>query len=633
MQFYQVKMIRKGIKPSVWRRCLVPTGLTFAQMAVVLEELLEYDPSDQYEYEFFQRKIHIREWTEGERQTRNWQYDYYCAPDTMTAPLMDEEKWFTFRIRGEQETPEYRVEIEKKLEGALVGKDKRELLWPAIMKEKDWKEDGFWGDAIEQNTYLEKAYMLTEGPEDYRPFRELAAGISGDRIVLAFCPEGKSRTERNEKSSSTYLQEFVQKLQDMYDREYTDQRRQGKNTEENETESRTEETTRNPTMRELFETQSREELADFASELGLRHRGLNQKELAEKIANELLSPEVIRRGMMQLDEWEMDAFRSAVKQGLFRADEEEQAKLSWLTEYGYVAVYDDDMAEVPQEVIQSFAKIDNEDFRMKHGRLCWIKECIMAAGFLYVVTPLQILYRMFRKRSEYRTEYEEFRKLLDSIPEEERDWEFWGEKIVLRQALEEEAADWIEEEQEEWDFYIPSVEEVLDLAEYKYPAGNKAYLALKNYLQASSDAMWAEGAEILGYFVYKIISKGEDFYRALDMLEESALGDISRAQRERLTELLVQAYNHTRMYLLRGHTPEEAEKIHPYSYAEKIPEKYPEEVYDDAPCHEEPLPDGFMPFMPYEDAGKPVKAEKKIYPNDPCPCGSGKKYKKCCGRK
>lgn len=23
---------------------------------------------------------------------------------------------------------------------------------------------------------------------------------------------------------------------------------------------------------------------------------------------------------------------------------------------------------------------------------------------------------------------------------------------------------------------------------------------------------------------------------------------------------------------------------------------------------------------------------KKVYPNDPCPCGSGKKYKKCCGK-
>ena len=28
-----------------------------------------------------------------------------------------------------------------------------------------------------------------------------------------------------------------------------------------------------------------------------------------------------------------------------------------------------------------------------------------------------------------------------------------------------------------------------------------------------------------------------------------------------------------------------------------------------------------------------IVKEDKIYPNDPCPCGSGKKYKKCCGRK
>ena len=33
-------------------------------------------------------------------------------------------------------------------------------------------------------------------------------------------------------------------------------------------------------------------------------------------------------------------------------------------------------------------------------------------------------------------------------------------------------------------------------------------------------------------------------------------------------------------------------------------------------------------------AKAPVKrAETKVYPNDPCPCGSGKKYKQCCGRK
>lgn len=28
---------------------------------------------------------------------------------------------------------------------------------------------------------------------------------------------------------------------------------------------------------------------------------------------------------------------------------------------------------------------------------------------------------------------------------------------------------------------------------------------------------------------------------------------------------------------------------------------------------------------------KPMIAENKVGRNDPCPCGSGKKYKKCCG--
>ena len=27
-----------------------------------------------------------------------------------------------------------------------------------------------------------------------------------------------------------------------------------------------------------------------------------------------------------------------------------------------------------------------------------------------------------------------------------------------------------------------------------------------------------------------------------------------------------------------------------------------------------------------------IVKDAKIYPNDPCPCGSGKKYKKCCGK-
>lgn len=33
------------------------------------------------------------------------------------------------------------------------------------------------------------------------------------------------------------------------------------------------------------------------------------------------------------------------------------------------------------------------------------------------------------------------------------------------------------------------------------------------------------------------------------------------------------------------------------------------------------------------DFGVKKSGASKVYPNDTCPCGSGKKYKKCCGWK
>ena len=33
-----------------------------------------------------------------------------------------------------------------------------------------------------------------------------------------------------------------------------------------------------------------------------------------------------------------------------------------------------------------------------------------------------------------------------------------------------------------------------------------------------------------------------------------------------------------------------------------------------------------------QKASTTIRKPAKVYPNDPCPCGSGKKYKKCCGK-
>ena len=110
--FYQVKAIRKGVKPPVWRRILVPANITFAQMALLLETVLELPASDQFEFEFFGRKDRIIEWHEENDSIHNYYYNYLHAPDTFVNAWFQNEPWFTFRLRDSgSQYPEYRVEI------------------------------------------------------------------------------------------------------------------------------------------------------------------------------------------------------------------------------------------------------------------------------------------------------------------------------------------------------------------------------------------------------------------------------------------------------------------------------------------------------------------------------------------
>jgi preprotein translocase subunit SecA len=47
---------------------------------------------------------------------------------------------------------------------------------------------------------------------------------------------------------------------------------------------------------------------------------------------------------------------------------------------------------------------------------------------------------------------------------------------------------------------------------------------------------------------------------------------------------------------------------------------------------EQAMREAAMEAASSEENIEPIKAERKVGRNDPCPCGSGKKYKKCCGR-
>ena len=116
----------------------------------------------------------------------------------------------------------------------------------------------------------------------------------------------------------------------------------------------------------------------------------------------------------------------------------------------------------------------------------------------------------------------------------------------------------------------------------------------------------------------------------------------------KFVSLMTDVNNHTRMLSNRGWTPNEMLRQMPAAAGGRKPAIVPmssEAARLLGEAADELKERGFdvdldynadeitTMSMPDGISGRTVVGKKKIYPNDPCPCGSGKKYKKCCGRK
>jgi len=87
----------------------------------------------------------------------------------------------------------------------------------------------------------------------------------------------------------------------------------------------------------------------------------------------------------------------------------------------------------------------------------------------------------------------------------------------------------------------------------------------------------------------------------------------SKRQINRLMNVLLPLWNNTRMVVHRGFTPSEMAKT------ENKTIKASTMTAVDAANKPK---DNIIDFQ--------TAKKSKVYPNDPCPCGSGKKYKNCC---
>lgn len=586
MKFYQLKIIRKGTKPLVWRRCLVPPNITFAQMAVILEEILEYTFTDRYEFEFYQEKKQVRELRENEPQVTSSQYDFINAPDTFVNELFDKLTWFTFRVKNEnQKLPEYRAEVEKKLSAET---NEEGVYYPCIIKEKTGEEEAFWMEAEKKNKCLKKMLRLKEGDADYRASGEVWKDICQGNLSVIFCKNAVSKTENNKKCTNSILRDMTEAITKVLSKERI---------------------SRNPKVIEYLHTYEEEDLVFLAGEIGISGaETMKKQELAERVTKEVLKPEFMKKELLRLNEWEFQAFEKAMKNGLFHVEEHEWIDLKWASDIGYVTAFSDGYAEVPAEVTEIFEKIATPEFYALQKKRSWLGACLVMVEYLYGTAPARTVYRMYRRRKECRLSFEEFMELFKSVPKEENICVIDGSRISLKSLLKEkETYQTLLAYQGDREFYIPSEEEIVDCIYHGYPSQSLAYKKIYQLLSGEL-GMEAELAEIYLCEIFRVYYKGGLMSEAMDILTKNGVTFETQNQARKMAELLMEAYNKTRKVELCGHTIEEEKS---------------ENIRNN------------VPFSNMFQSGIQETAEKnkKVYPNDPCPCGSGKKYKKCCGRR
>lgn len=186
------------------------------------------------------------------------------------------------------------------------------------------------------------------------------------------------------------------------------------------------------------------------------------------------------------------------------------------------------------------------------------------------------------------------------------------------------------------DFYIPTAEEVLDYNKNLYLSVEPAYQKLREFFQKEIGLSYRdaddEAAEVWGKIQYDVDFQ-DMFQYFLDFYGE----ELTERRLDKLVNLLQNANNHTRLQIHRGHTPNEIMQsdIGKGHFA-KPPVIIPGST--NAANMLKGASDELAAMGIKVDLDSNVtvvadgKMQKKVYPNDPCPCGSGKKYKKCCGK-
>lgn len=279
--------------------------------------------------------------------------------------------------------------------------------------------------------------------------------------------------------------------------------------------------------------------------------------------------------------------------------------LGKLCRSGYIGMLNNGTYVVPKDVAEKYNKLKDSTFTTMRQKVSYLCSCLRTMGTLQGIAPMSILIEMFDTNPLHmQITASEVRSIIQNLPPEFASFIVVGDKVYRKELYPDDRG--LLAAQGNKKYYVPSHVEIAEMGLTGYLPNNKQLKALIRYLNAQLDVP-LEHANPAGMMIQTAICGDCSMGEILEILAEEEIRAKNDKQLDKLVWYINDMWNNTRMLLNRGFTPNEIAKG---IKVQQVPLAKLDNVID------------------FQKA----KA-KKVYPNDPCPCGSGKKYKHCCGKK
>lgn len=327
---------------------------------------------------------------------------------------------------------------------------------------------------------------------------------------------------------------------------------------------------------------------------------LRKTELIQAVKAALLKKERLREALYPLEpaEWNVFQRAAASEQGaVVRTELEACPQLQWL---GYLCLYRHEgilYYAVPEEVREVYQELLQDGFRADKRRGDLIHAYAAAAVNLYGAILQDDFLDIFNWQNGKKLTEKELSPVLSRHIDYGCDYVLWKDFLV-HNAFEDnkfrDVPDLLERVGDK-PRYIPEKRELLKYADPDYFEPCLAAVQMEHYLKENAGLPKLMVEEVMSELHFAILLEAAPMER-MEILRAFDV-DVPGEKIQDVLDMLSGMANGTRLWSNNGYTPDELFDLLERKQLRTIPPK-----------------------------------AVKIGRNDPCPCGSGRKFKKCCGR-